>query len=351
MSIKSGMDPESFAAWVTIAGFHIEAGFHAGTTEFSDFSEHMLAEAEKIGYAKEKIEPLLPVLYDRAWSISKSELEAIGMRYEKPPKAVTRTIEPAFTPSKNESLVDLAVNIFPTVGTICTNSIGMELVYIPSGEFMMGSENAEEDEKPVHKVTISKGFWMGKYPVTQSQWESVMGTTVQQQREKTDKSSPLYGEGFDYPMHYVLWAEAQEFIHRLNERNDGYKYSLPTEAEWEYSARAGTTGDYAGNLDDMAWYDDIFGSTTHPVGQKLPNAFGLYDMHGNVWEWCRDWFDPNYYAKSPRSDPTGPNSGERHVLRGGAWYGFKNFARSANRYWDTERISSTSGFRVVARPR
>ena len=159
--------------------------------------------------------------------------------------------------------------------TIRKNSLGMELVYIPPGEFMMGDSN----EKPVHHVTISQGFWMGKYEVTQSQYESVAGT------------NPSKFKGCsDCPVEQVSWNDTKEFISKLNAKNDGFIYSLPTEAQWEYAARAGTTGDHYGDIDSIAWYDSNSANKTHAVGQKQPNAFGLYDMSGNVEEWVQDWF-------------------------------------------------------------
>lgn len=219
------------------------------------------------------------------------------------------------------------------------NSIGMELVYVPPGDFMMGSDNGDADEKPVHRVTISQGFWMGKYEVTQSQYEGVVG------------KNPSYFKGCsNCPLETVSWDDAREFISQLNANNDGFIYSLPTEAQWEYAARAGTTGLYAGNLDDMAWYNKNSDLKTHPVGTKQPNAFGLYDMHGNVWEWCEDWYGS--YSATAATDPTGPSSGTYRVVRGGAGDDYANYARSANRYGNDPTVRDySSGFRVAARPR
>jgi formylglycine-generating enzyme required for sulfatase activity len=144
----------------------------------------------------------------------------------------------------------------------------------------------------------------------------------------------------------VSWDDAQNFINKLNESNDGFRYRLPTEAEWEYACRAGTTGDYAGNHADMAWYDKNSGYKTHPVGTRQPNGFGLHDMHGNVLEWCQDWYDASYYASSPATDPQGPGSGQYRVLRGGQWDLNASYLRSAHRldYPPVGRF----GFRVVA---
>jgi formylglycine-generating enzyme required for sulfatase activity len=209
-------------------------------------------------------------------------------------------------------------------------------VKIAAGEFMMGSENGDVDEKPVHRVRISQGFEMGKYEVTQAQWEAVMG------------SNPSEFKGANLPVENVSWDDAQEFIKRLNGHNDGYVYRLPTEAEWEYACRAGSTGNYAGKLGAMAWYDLNSSNVTHPVGQKQPNGFGLYDLHGNVWEWCMDWYVVNYYSQSPRVDPTGPSKSLSRVRRGGGWNNIAPGCRSAIRNSSTpDTRNNFLGFRLV----
>jgi formylglycine-generating enzyme required for sulfatase activity len=197
----------------------------------------------------------------------------------------------------------------------------MTFVKIPAGTFMMGSPDSEPgrnlDEGPQHQVTISKAFELQTTEVTQSQWQAVMG------------SNPSYFKGPDLPVEQVSWDDAQAFIAKLNAKNDGYRYRLPTEAEWEYAARAGTTGPYAGDLGAMAWYAPNSGGTTHPVGTKTPNAWGLYDMHGNVMEWVQDWYDG--YSSSAVTDPVGPSSGSARVLRGGGWAYESQNCRSADR--------------------
>lgn len=219
-----------------------------------------------------------------------------------------------------------------------TGQAGIEFVLIPAGEFMMGSTDGRTDEKPVHRVAINQPFFMGKYEVTQTQWKSMMGNNP---------------SNFEYcdncPVEFVTWDNAQEFINKLNDTNDGYTYRLPTEAQWEYACRAGSIGDYAGNVDSMAWYKKNSGQKTNPVGSKQANAWGLYDMHGNVWEWCQDWYEGNYYGNSPPSDPEGPSSGHSRVLRGGSWNRNVSFLRSASRDYVTPADrSSNHGFRLVA---
>ena len=223
-------------------------------------------------------------------------------------------------------------------GPLVVNGVSMEFVPIPKGEFMMGSESREAipDEKPVHRVRITKAFEMGRYQVTQAQWEAVMGST------------PSYFKGADRPVEQVSWNDAQEFLSKLNARNDGYRYRLPTEAEWEYAARAGTTGDNAADLDSVAWYSINSYSQTHSVGQKQASAWGLYDMQGNVWEWCQDWYDDSYYRNSPAKDPQGPSSGSLRVLRGGSWVGSAWSVRVAVRVRSYPVYRSDSGgFRCV----
>jgi len=183
------------------------------------------------------------------------------------------------------------------------NTIDMEFVKIAPGNFMMGcsanDDQCNADEKPVHRVQITKAFEVGKYEVTQAEWQKAMG------------SNPSAIKGDRRPVENVSKDDAHSFIARLNAQNDGFRYRLPTEAEWEYAARAGTTGPYAGKLDDIAWYAGNSEDETHPVGQKKPNAWGLYDMAGNVREWVEDLYGRNYYGNSPQNDPAGPAPGQQ----------------------------------------
>ena len=190
------------------------------------------------------------------------------------------------------------------------------MVWVEGGTFRMGSNEGDNDEKPVHTVTV-RGFWMGKYEVTQAEYSRVMGT------------NPSKFKCDDCPVENVSWDDAVEYTRRIGGR-------LPTEAEWEYAARGGNKSrgyKYSGsdNLDEVGWYENNSGRRTHPVGQKQPNELGLYDMSGNVWEWCEDWYDQGYYAKSPRDNPTGPSYGSLRVLRGGSWYDNVDDCRLTNR--------------------
>ncbi len=201
------------------------------------------------------------------------------------------------------------------------NSVGMRFKLIPAGSFRMGSNSSEanSDESPVHRVTITRPFYIGVYEVTQEQYESVMGT------------NPSRFRGSNRPVEQVSWNDAVEFCRRLSEI-EGVTYRLPTEAEWEYACRAGTTTEYYWGSDSAgryAWNSENSGRQTHDVGQKRPNAWGLYDMAGNVWEWCSDWYGS--YGRSAQVDPRGPSSGDGRVLRGGSWADDPRNLRVSNR--------------------
>ena len=211
----------------------------------------------------------------------------------------------------------------------------------------MGSADGGSDEKPVHKVTLTKPFYMGKFPVTQEQYQLVMGANPSY--FQGDKIKGGGGSG-KHPVEQVSWDDAQEFCKRLS-ASSGRTVRLPTEAEWEYACRAGSGakycfGDDEGKLGDYAWYSANSGNATHPVGEKKPNKFGLYDMHGNVWEWCQDWYG-DYPAKAVKN-PAGPAAGVCRVLRGGSWDYYPGLCWSAGRvrdYPDDRRYCI--GFRVV----
>jgi len=250
----------------------------------------------------------------------------------------------------------------PAPAKLVTNSIGMQLVGIEPGEFLMGSPEsdtgADSDEKPQHRVRITKAFSLGIHEVTQGQYQAVMGETP----------SSFKGSD-DLPVENVSWFDAIKFCNKLSEREQrvayyridgaevavagGNGYRLPTEAEWEYACRAGSAtvypfGNDAGNLGEHAWYDRDSDSKTHPVGQKRPNAWGLYDMLGNVCEWCADGYDKNYYASSLAADPRGASGAWYRVFRGGGLF-MARLCRPASRYGDMPvRRGLYLGFRVAA---
>ena len=213
------------------------------------------------------------------------------------------------------------------------------MVYVESGYFDMGSNNGSSDEKPVHRVYMSS-FKIAKYTVTQAQWQAVMD------------NNPSYFGGDNRPVENVSWEDVQVFIEKLN-RLTAQNFRLPSEAQWEYAARGGQKTrnyTYAGSnsLEQVAWYGENSNSETHAVGQKRANELGLYDMSGNVWEWCQDWYDDSYYSSSSSSNPTGPSTGSCRVMRGGAWFNSADYCRTAYRYYFTPSYRySYVGFRLI----
>jgi formylglycine-generating enzyme required for sulfatase activity len=247
------------------------------------------------------------------------------------------------------------VSVAPTTTEepITIPGLKLEMMPIPAGSFVMGSpvdeEGRDDVEGPQTTVTITKPFWLGKTEVTQSQWRAVMGNT------------PSSFKGDDLPVETVSWDDAVAFCEKLNEMKrdtvpDGYHYTLPTEAQWEYACRAGTTTRFSyGNdtgysqLGSYAWNKANSSGKTHPVAEKLPNGLGLYDMHGNVWEWCLDWYGD--YQGGSITDPQGPQSGPDRVYRGGCWRDSARLCRSANRNWNWPDLTYFGlGFRVALSP-
>jgi len=215
---------------------------------------------------------------------------------------------------------------------------GTGFVQIPAGEFLMGSTNGTASEQPVHRVRITRGFEMGKLEVTQAQWEAVIGTahpTRDQGKDATGqavaKTNPSHFQGGTLPVETVSWDDVQRFLAILNTRDTKHVYRLPTEAEWEYAAKAGNAQDPADDLKGRAWFEGNSGGQTQPTGLKEPNAWGLYDMQGNVSEWVSDWFGFDYYQDSPAADPSGPESGSYRIYRGCSWFGSAADCRSALR--------------------
>ena len=242
--------------------------------------------------------------------------------------ASTVSVSPVQVPAVPSNTISDDVITIPVKDGIC-----IEMVKVEGGTFMMGAtsemKNPNSNEKPVHQVTLTNDYYMGKYEVTQALWQAVMG------------SNPSEYKGDNLPVETVSWNDCQKFISKLNSLT-GRMFRLPTEAEWEYAARGGKESrgyQYSGssNISDVAWYDENSGSKTHPVGTKQANELGIYDMTGNVWEWCSDWYSS--YSSSSQTNPTGSDSGSSRVLRGGCRNGLARTCRLSY------RIDFTPGYR------
>ena len=238
--------------------------------------------------------------------------------------ASTVSVSPVQVPAVPSNTISDDVITIPVKDGIC-----IEMVKVEAGTFMMGAtsemKNPYDDEKPVHQVTLTNDYYMGKYEVTQALWQAVMG------------KNPSYFKGDNLPVNYVRWKDCQRFISKLNSMT-GRKFRLPTEAEWEYAARGGKKSrgyQYSGssNISDVAWYDGNSGDKTHPVGTKQANELGIYDMTGNVLEWCQDWYG-SYYSSS-QTNPTGSDSGSARVSRGGGWFNDASYCRLSVRFYYT----------------
>jgi formylglycine-generating enzyme required for sulfatase activity len=253
---------------------------------------------------------------------------------------------------RGERAVRLALEVVeqPRPGVDWTvPGLGLELVALRGGVFKMGTAKAkrDSDEAPVTEVLISKPYWLGRYEVTQDEWVALMG------------GNPSHFQGGRRPVETVSWEEAMEFGRRLTAREQeagrlpaGYAYTLPTEAQWEYACRAGTGAEFAGSprLADLGWYDENSGGQTREVGLRRANPWGLHDMHGNVREWCRDWY-AGRYAGGRVTDPQGLPTGSNRVNRGGGWSSGAESCRAGQRFWNLPSARALSlGFRVALAP-
>lgn len=333
--------------------------------EFQQFlKEHPNAKIIITYWSKEEVEkmaqeisqqcdkPITPVAMYKA-TISDGDLKIVSWINEENQKVIcsitegkgletntsvpTATMTPTVTPTSTVTPTPQTTPVATTVSTIpapvadqkiFTNSIGIDFILIPAGEFDMGSPMGEKyrdpSEGPVHHVKLTSAFYMGKYEVTQKQWREVMG------------NNPSYFKGDDLPVEQVSWDSIQEFIKKLNEKESTAKYRLPSEAEWEYAARTGTNTTYSfGNneseLEDYGWYVGNSNGTTHPVGMKNPNPWGLYDMHGNVWELVQDKFHANYIGAPVDGSAWEIGNDGNRVSRGGVWRRGAGSSRSAVR--------------------
>lgn len=245
------------------------------------------------------------------------------------------------------------------LNTLTVNGAEYRFRWIPAGTFMMGSPESEKDrsgDETLHQVTLTRGFWMQETPVTQRQWESTTGFNPSAFCDRGEYSA--YVDGLDtsnFPVERVSWDNAvNEFIPKLNRLNSGLIFRLPTEAEWEYACGAGQAYRYSGSnvINDVAWYNDNSAinqkGRAHEVGTKQANGWGLYDMSGNVWEWCSDWYGKNYYEDGTTTDPQGPNDGYERVIRGGCWIcGAKDCRRACRRSYLPGTGFDCFGFRLV----
>ena len=267
----------------------------------------------------------------------------------------------------NRCLVAFALIILLVPGTVSADpektfvlpgDAEIEMVWIEPGTFMMGSPEDEpgrwENEDPLHEVTITRGFWLGKYELTQGQWESVMGTSPWV--GQTTGGRVEHQEGPNYPAVYISWDDVQEFIGKLNDAEGSEVYRFPTEAEWEHAGRAGTQtawsfGDDKEQLDQYGWYNKntvfVQERYAHAVGLKLPNPWGLHDMHGNVMEWCLDWTKGGKYPDGPQTDPMGDPTGTERAMRSYDFTRVDIWTRSAIRGWGpTDHSSARNGARL-----
>jgi formylglycine-generating enzyme required for sulfatase activity len=246
----------------------------------------------------------------------------------------------AESPERNASALDNA----EVIGTPIDPATGMEFIRVPAGSFQMGDVTGDgaANEQPVHAVTLDE-FFIGKFPVTQGQWTAVMS-----------ENPSKFQRGDDYPAEQVTWEDVEAFIRRLNEMNAGkFSFSLPSEAQWEYAARSGgKEEEYAGgnDLDALGWFQENSGGATHPVGKKAPNGLGIYDMSGNVWEWCADTFQENAYKSHASANPVCREPGPERALRGGSWSLDAWSARCARRFgFPTDYKGAGLGFRLVCK--
>ena len=293
-------------------------------------------EADNNSYSVSEIIPTVSIAIDQLLGANASDVYR-----NQAPAAFSPAINPSVSSDKSFEVKDVT----------------FKMVFVQGGTFQMGDENGSEDQRPVHSVKVSD-FYIGEFEVTQELWKAVMGTSIIQQRDKACTKWSTYGVGAHYPMYYVNYYEVTEFCNRLNKLlrkklPSSYQFALPTEAQWEYAARGGNktkSCKYAGSniILDVAYYKDNSDKSTQQVGTKQPNELGVFDMSGNVWEWCADWYDKNYYIVSPTQNPRGASSGSFRVLRGGDWRSYATECQVSHRNCDSPgNYDERYGFRIV----
>ncbi len=341
LAIISSAPEGTFISYATGAGQTAQDGDGRN----SPYTAALLKNIKKPGLPIERVFKQVRVELSRQkqtpWELSSLK----GEFYFRPGKHATASDMEEAEPQQKDYAMARPPAREPADEKITDSATGMQFVFVKGGCYQMGDTfgDGQANEKPVHEVCVND-FYIGKYEVTQGQWKKVMGYNA----------SYFSSCGENCPVESVSWNDTQEFIRKLNSQS-GKTYRLPTEAEWEYAARSGGKSEkYAGgnDVDPVAWYVDNSGRKTHPVGQKRPNGLGLYDMSGNVWEWCSDWHGEKYYSQSSRDNPGGPSSGSWRVLRGGSCSGSSDYARAADRFFiGPEFRYYYNGFRLAMAPR
>ena len=304
--------------------------------------EDLTFNGDALSISGNTIEDIIVALFGKA---DKSALQELSNRLNSSIEYYNSKIE------ELEALISQYHSEASSTKEFTVNGVSFKMKKVDGGTFQMGAteeqgSDADENEMPVHSVTLSK-YWIGETEVTQALWYAVMG---QRPTSDGDQWSSDMGLGDNYPAYWASWDDCQEFITRLNQLT-GQSFRLPTETEWEFAARGGNSSQgykYAGSntIDDVAWFASNSSSMAHPVATKSPNELGLYDMNGNLMEWCQDWY--GNYSSSAQTDPTGPSSGSDRVLRSGSWYNNAKYCRVSFRYYITPSFrSSTVGLRLA----
>lgn len=289
--------------------------------------------------------PLSRAFRAGCFSLAVLLIPAVGLAQNEPPA------NPGLTPTE-ATPADKIVN--PELHSLTALIEGKGFVRIRPGQFTMGSPDGNPDEQPPHTVRITHEFEMGRFEVTQAQWDAAMRNphAKPDAKDSPEKVNPSHFKGPANPVENVSWDSVQEFLRALNSRDPKHVYRLPTEAEWEYAARAGKRAEASNKLTDEAWFAANSGGRPHAVGLRQANAWGLHDMIGNVMEWVADWYVPSYYGGSPDADPVGPASSSYKVYRGCAWLSEPKQCRPGYRGFDFPTSGYYSvGFRLVRTPK